>query len=141
MVLFDPKVDLAVLAVPGLDAPALDLHDEPLSRGDQGVVAGFPGGGPYTTVASRVRERQAARGRDIYDAAPVTREVYALRSTVRPGNSGGPLLLSDGSVAGVVFAASVDDPDTGYALTMGQVRADIRRGVSANARVSTGRCT
>jgi S1-C subfamily serine protease len=140
VVFFDPKVDLAVLAVPGLDAPALELSDEELRRGDDAVVVGFPGGGPYTKGAARVRDRQQARGRDIYDSAPVTREVYALRATVRPGNSGGPLVNPDGSVAGVVFAASVDDDDTGYALTMDEVRSDIDAGVAATSQGPTGRC-
>ena len=140
VVLFDPRTDLAVLSVPGLDAPSLPLSTRSLARGADGVVIGFPEGGPYTAVPARVRERQLARGRDIYDSASVTREVYALRTTVRPGNSGGPLLLPDGTVAGVVFAAAVDDPDTGYALTSAEVAADVRAGVAATQQVSTGRC-
>jgi len=141
VVWFDPKVDLAVLAVPGLKAPALPLDRTALKRGDDAVVIGFPGGGPYTVVPAKVRERQKARGRDIYDAATVNREVYALRAQVRPGNSGGPLLTSTGQVAGVVFAAAVDDPDTGYALTLGEVGPDIRAGIAATTAVSTGPCT
>jgi S1-C subfamily serine protease len=140
VVYFDPRTDLAVLAVPGLDARALPLHTQPLKRGDGAVVAGFPEGGPYTTVPARVRDRQQARGRDIYDSRSVTREVYALRTSVRPGNSGGPLLLADGSVAGVVFAAAVDDTDTGYALTESEVDAGIQAGLRATNQVSTGRC-
>lgn len=141
VVYFDPRTDLAVLAVPGLDAPALPLHDGELRRGDDAVVAGFPEGGPYTTVPARVRSVQEARGRDIYDGASVTREVYSLRASVRPGNSGGPLLLADGSVAGVVFAAAVGDPDTGYALTNAEVDAGLTRGIPATAPVDTGTCS
>lgn len=37
---------------------------------------------------------------DIYDASPATRDVVQIRSTVRPGNSGGPLLTTDGQVCG-----------------------------------------
>ncbi len=49
------------------------------------------------------------------------REVFSLRGLVRPGNSGGPIVSSAGDVVGVVFAASVTDDDTGYALTADQV--------------------
>ena len=53
------------------------------------------------------------------------RDVYSLYATVRQGNSGGPLLTPDGRVYGVIFAKSLDDPDTGYALTVDEVREDI----------------
>jgi S1-C subfamily serine protease len=133
VVYFDPRLDLAVLAVPDLEAPALELSAERAGRGDPAVVIGFPGGSSYTAVPARVRGVQRARGRDIYDRTSVTREVYSLRSVVRPGDSGGPLLLPDGTVAGVVFAASVDDPETGYALTAEQVDDGIQAGVDADA--------
>jgi S1-C subfamily serine protease len=66
--------------------------------------------------------------------------VYSLRGLVRPGNSGGPILTSAGEVAGVVFAASVSDADTGYALTADQVAEAARTGASANSEVGTGDC-
>jgi S1-C subfamily serine protease len=140
---FDPRLDLAVLSAPDLDAPSLSFSDESSDRGDPAVVVGFPGGSAYTAVPARVRGVQQARGRDIYDRSAVSREVYAVRSSVRPGDSGGPLLLPDGTVAGVVFAASVDDPDTGYALTAGQVADGVRTGVAADSGVAvdTGPCT
>ena len=45
-VAFDPQRDVAVLAVPDLDAPSLPAGGEQ-SHGDAVVVAGFPLGGPY----------------------------------------------------------------------------------------------
>jgi S1-C subfamily serine protease len=70
----------------------------------------------------------------------VSRDVYAVRGTIRPGNSGGPLLAPDGHVDGVVFASSVEDPETGYALTADQVAAAARAGATATRAVSTGSC-
>ena len=70
----------------------------------------------------------------------MTREIYALRATVRNGNSGGPLLAPDGRVYGVVFATSVDDPQTGYALTAAEVAPDVQSGAHASSQVSTEGC-
>ena len=43
-VLFDPKLDLAVLYVPSLQAPVLRLDPSMVGRGAQGAAIGHPGG-------------------------------------------------------------------------------------------------
>jgi S1-C subfamily serine protease len=139
VVYIDPRLDVAVLAVPGLSAPQLEFTTD-ARRGDPVVVAGFPGGGPLTATPARIRGTIQARGTDIYDRGTVTREVYAIRGEVRPGNSGGPLLAADGRVDGVVFASALDDPDTGYALTARQVADAAKAGRSAKQPVDTGSC-
>lgn len=139
VVIFDPKRDLAVIDVPGL--PADPLREGPdLARGDTGVVAGFPLDGPYRLDAARVRDVVDARGSDIYGQPGASREVYSLYATVQPGNSGGPLLAPDGRVVGVIFAKSLDDPSTGYALTTTEVQPVIQAAASASTPVSTGSC-
>jgi hypothetical protein len=40
----------------------------------------------------------------------------------------------------MVFAASVSDPDTGYALTADQVAGSAAEGVTATSPVDTGTC-
>jgi S1-C subfamily serine protease len=139
VVVFDAKRDLAVLSVPGL--PAEPLRQGPdLARGDSGVVAGFPLDGPYRLDAARVREVVDARGSDIYGQPGTSREVYSLFAQVRPGNSGGPLLSTEGRVVGVVFAKSLDDPSTGYALTMDEARPVLDAASTASSPVDTGAC-
>jgi S1-C subfamily serine protease len=57
---------------------------------------------------------------------------------VRPGNSGGPLLDAQGDVVGIVFARSSVDPDTGYALTLDELRPVL--GAVGSAPIGSGGC-
>jgi S1-C subfamily serine protease len=139
VVLYDPDRDVAVLYVRGLGVAPLTFAG-PARSGDSAVVVGYPEDGPFTAVSARVRERITAVGRDIYDRRDVRRDVYALRTRVRPGNSGGPLLAPDGRVDGVIFAAAADDPSTGYALTAKEVASDAEAGRTATEPVSTQSC-
>ncbi|MCS5729959.1 MarP family serine protease [Herbiconiux moechotypicola] len=139
LVVFDPDRDLAVLAVPGLGVDPLPTGTE-LTGGDSAVVAGYPENGGYTTATARVREVLDAVGRDIYEQDAVTREIYSLRGTVRPGNSGGPLFDASGTVVGVVFARSTIDSDTGYAMTLDEI-APVLAAVGSTEPVASGACT
>jgi len=139
VVYYDPRVDIAVLSVTRLTAPALAFGG-PLSTSANAVVAGFPEDGPYLATPVRVRGAERARGPDIYQDAQVTRDIYALRGEVEPGNSGGPLLDAHGEVAGVVFGKAINDATTGYALTAAQVSAAATIGRTATTAVSTHGC-
>ncbi|MBV9292507.1 MAG: MarP family serine protease [Frankiales bacterium] len=144
VVLYDSDRDVAVLDVPGFNQTPLAFGPS-ANRGTDAVVAGYPENGPFRPVAARVRGIENARGPNIYQSKQVTREIYSIYATVRPGNSGGPLLaarVSNGRplVYGVVFAAAVDDRHTGYALTAAEVAGDARAGASAMAEVSTHGC-
>lgn len=139
VVFFDPTRDLAVLAVPQLKVKPLQLADD-LERADDAVVVGYPNDGPFTVSPARVRKIVQASGEDIYGNEGAVREVYSLYVKVRPGNSGGPVLDPSGNVVGVVFAKSLDDANTGYALTMDEARDAIEEGVASSTRVSSGKC-
>lgn len=139
VVFFDPRRDLAVVSVDGFEAPALPLGGE-LTRGQSAVVPGYPLDGPYTVVPARVRATLDARGFDIYSRGRVVREIYSLSTSVQPGNSGGPLLDTRGNVVGVIFAKSVDDDQTGYALTLDEARPVFQQSASASTSVGTGAC-
>jgi S1-C subfamily serine protease len=140
IVVFDPERDLAVLAVDGLTAAPLRLGGT-LAIGDESVVAGFPLDGPYRLDPARVRRTLTATGSDIYGQPGVTREIYSLFARVEPGNSGGPLLTPTGEVVGVVFAKSLDDPSTGYALTLTEARPVLDAAADASQPVDTGGCS
>jgi S1-C subfamily serine protease len=66
--------------------------------------------------------------------------VLELQSEVRPGNSGGPFVLANGTVAGVVFAGSITDQDIGYALTSAEVLPLLQRAEGETDPVGTGSC-
>jgi S1-C subfamily serine protease len=136
---FDPAVDVAVLYVPKLDVQPLSF--DPTGKADApAVVLGYPENGPFNAAPARIRSEERLRGPDIYGDRTVTRQAFSIWASVRPGNSGGPLISSRGTVYGVVFAASVEDDRTGYVLTAAQVRADASAGAKATEEVSTRSC-
>jgi len=139
VVLFDWNNDVAILYVPGLRAPPLRFAGT-AARGSSAVVVGYPENGPFRADPARVGSQWAANGPNIYSSGTVTRQIYAVRATVQPGNSGGPLLAKSGKVYGVIFAASTTARDTGFALTASVVRPDVRTAAEATQRVSTRGC-
>ncbi|SNR38155.1 MarP family serine protease [Blastococcus mobilis] len=136
----DEATDVAVLAVPGMETLPLSFSADLAEAGDDAIIMGYPGGGPFYVGPARVRDRVEISGPDFRNTETVVREVYALFGTVRSGNSGGPLFATDGSVLGVVFASAIDDPDTGYALTGPEVAEAATVGSTARAEVGTGPC-
>ena len=140
VVYYDPQVDVAVLYVPGLNLSPLRFAGQ-ANPGDNAVVAGFPlDATRLHAEPARIGGIQNAQGPNIYQTATVTRQIYEIRAIVESGNSGGPLLASDGTVYGVVFAAAVGVDDTGFALTAAQVRADAQAGEHSTSAVSTMGC-
>jgi S1-C subfamily serine protease len=139
-VLFDPELDLAILRVATPIGPPLALASSDVERAEVGAVLGYPGGGDLVGTGAAVRQPIPALGRDIYGRVDVQRDVYELQVEVRPGNSGGPFVLSDGTVAGLVFAASSVDPGIGYAIRTSEFLDDIEVATASSTPVSTGPC-
>jgi len=147
VVLFDPRLDIAVLRVPGLSDKPLPLDNAIVGRGTLGVVLGYPGGGPFTYAGAGVAASFQAVGLDIYGRTDTTRQVYELDAVVQPGNSGGPLIASgdgpsipDGTVLGVVFARSTTNSNVGYALALPAVIRDVSSVQTSTTPVGTGGC-
>ena len=140
VVLYDPKVDVAVLRVPDLEAEALTFDPQPAQPGEDSIVVGYPLDGPFTAIAGKVRQQINLRGPDIYEAGEVTRDVYTIRAVVRSGNSGGPMIDTQGQVIGVVFGAALDDPETGFVLTVDQISPAVQAATGLTREVDTGAC-
>lgn len=147
---FDPRLDLAVLRVPGLEAPALALYTGPVPTGTGTVVVGYSRGGVQHAAAAAITATLDATGLDIYDRSVVVREVHQLHATVPPASSGAPVVSlgaggrgepPGGSVVGVVFARSPSTPTVGYALATHAVEEAVRRAERSASAVGTGGCT
>ena len=140
VIYFDPARDIAVIKTKDFPSVALRIS-EPLTRADTAVVVGFPGGGPLTLIPARVRSVSVSNGTDIYGKEPVTREIYAISADIKHGDSGAPMFALDGTVAGLVFASSATDAETGYALTAKEFMAGIEIASAATQAVDTGKCS
>ena len=139
VVFYNPDIDVAVLALDTGGLPTLEF-DRTAEAEDGVAVLGYPQDGPYNVQPARIRAEQRLRSPNIYGDGAVIREVFSLRGRILPGNSGGPIVSTGGDVVGVVFAASVTDSDTGYALTADQVALSAAAGMTNDAPVDTGGC-
>ena len=140
VVYFDPIDDLAVIATSSLSVAALGLSPD-LEVGDDAVFDGYPFGGPFTSGPARVLSSGSERVDDIYGDTDNPRDVYALAADVQQGNSGGPLLSTDGEVAGVIFAKSADTANLGFAMTNDEVAPVVAQAPDLTKPVTTGGCT
>jgi S1-C subfamily serine protease len=140
VVLFDSSLDVALLYARELRAAPLRFAGADPDRGTGGAALGYPGGGPLTIVSAAVTGSYVAIGRDIYGEARVERDILELRAQIDRGDSGGPFVLRDGTIGGLVFAEARTDPDVGYALSPTSVAVRIRPAVGRTAAVATGSC-
>jgi S1-C subfamily serine protease len=139
-VLFDPDLDIALLYAPGVPAPPLAFAPTDPLRGATGATFGFPGGRGLDVQPAAVTGSYPARGLDIYGEERVTRQILELRAEIDQGDSGGPFVLADGTVGGVVFAEARTDEEVGYALTPSSVREAIAPAIGRTGLVPVGSC-
>ena len=140
IVYFDAELDVALLQAAGLPVVPLELAGDVPGRGTQAAAIGFTGGGAQRVIPAAVRRSLEALGRDIYGRDTVPREVIELSADVAPGDSGGPVVLNDGSVGGVTFSESRTDPDVAYALSPVAVSEAIAGSLARTDPVSPGAC-
>jgi S1-C subfamily serine protease len=134
---YDPRNDLALLRVGGLDRRPLSFAPQ-VRSGTAGAVLGYPENGPFTITPARVGATGPVLTQDSYGRGPFTRELTALRGEVHSGNSGGPLVDTAGKVMGTVFAATTEGKPGGYAVPNDIVERALS---DTTHHVSTGPCT
>ena len=140
VVFYDPEADIALLHAPGLGLAPLPWAAIPAGSGDEAVVMGYPESGPFEASPARISDRITIAGPDIYATGRVEREAYTVRGSIREGNSGGPLFNESGEVLGMVFGASVDNTDTGFAVTAAEIRGRIGDVTAHTEPVDTRSC-
>ena len=133
---FDPRNDLAILRVGGLDERPLPLAGE-IEPGTSAAILGFPLNGPFDVRPGRLGVTRRVRSSDAYGRGPVERSMTALRGLVRSGNSGGPMVDGEGEVVTTIFAATTSGQRGGYGVP-NRVVARALSGVGGP--VSTGPC-
>nr|WP_062331273.1 serine protease [Herbidospora sakaeratensis] len=138
VVVFDPKRDVAVLRVAGLDADV--LHFDSVDPGERATFAAYSKDGEFTVRSGRAGAPQTAVGNDIYDEDIVARQVFLVHAAVDPAMSGAPLFGPDGDVIGMVFASNLDDSVSGWVISTGEIARPAAKGLKAAAAVSTRQC-
>jgi S1-C subfamily serine protease len=140
---FDATHDVAVLQVPDLGLPALSLAAHP-SSGTPGAILGYPEDGAFDAEPGRIGRTQTVLTDNAYGQGPVARLLTPLRGRVRPGNSGGAMVDSSGSVLTTVFAATIGaSPRGGYGVANETVASVLREALArarAGSAVGTGPC-
>jgi hypothetical protein len=135
---FEPRNDLAILRVPGLEAPSLALSPR-VPPGTAGAVLGYPENGSFAVSAVRMGRTGKVVSQDSYGRGPVEREMTPFRGRVRSGNSGGPAVDAAGRVLTTVFAAQEGRGSPGG---LGVPNRVVRRAVNGPLRpATTGPCS
>jgi S1-C subfamily serine protease len=109
----DERLDLALLSVPGVEAPAVQTA-KPHAGQDASVLV--VRSARVRTLPATVRRLVTARVRNAPDAVAQVRPALELDATVMPGDSGAPVLDRDGHLIGMVFAQASERDDRAYAL-------------------------
>jgi S1-C subfamily serine protease len=138
-VFFDANLDFAILRVDSLKAPALPAANSVIADNTTVSVIGYPGGN-YTATPGLIREHITVAGHSIYDEGSFDRDTYGIQTLVNNGSSGGPAVLSNGQVAGIIFSKSTAANDYAYALSPSYLTKNLAKAEASHRRVSTGAC-
>ncbi len=138
VVLFDERNDIAILRVPSLGIEPLPTAEA--RPGEDSAVIGFPGNGPLDIKPARTGDTRKVISSDAYNRGPVERTVTSFRVSVRPGNSGGPSVNSDGEVISTIFASRANSDTSGYGIPSQIVQQHLNTAYERYAPVSTGPC-
>jgi S1-C subfamily serine protease len=98
--------DLAVIKIEGSDFSYLDWYDGKITTGMEIYLAGYPLGEPEFSLTKGIISKTNTSGDTSWTS--ISGGVLGHDATGNPGNSGGPLVTSDGKVVGIHFASRSD---------------------------------
>ena len=115
--------DLAVIDIDGDGFPYLQFYDGTIDTGMEMYVAGFPLGDPEYTLTKGVVSKARADGETQWASVD---SVIEYDASSNPGNSGGPVINSDGQVLGVHYAGNASTRQA-YGISKDVARSVISR--------------
>ncbi len=133
---FDPDRDLALISVPGLEAPAAATAQAAV--GDDGTIVAVEPDTEVRPFEFVVARRITATGDDIYGEGDVSRKALEVVADVDPGASGAAAFDGEGRIVGIVFAES-RSRGVSYAVDITEIEAFLTEVDRAQA-VQPGRC-
>lgn len=118
----DPRIDIAILRVPGQDLPIVSFGDsDKVQAGQQAIAIGNPLGFERTVTMGVI----SALNRAIPGGGASLRDLIQTDAAINPGNSGGPLLDSCGRVIGIntaVVGTDMGATGLGFAVPINTAR-------------------
>jgi S1-C subfamily serine protease len=140
-VYFDQDYDIAILRTKDMDdIKPLQLSQVILADKSPVLIMGHPDNGALTISGGSIIDSINARGRNIYDRGLVTRQIYEVSASIEQGNSGGPMIAADGTVAGLVFGKSVTNKSVSYVLPSSRLSTPLAQFADSTTKVSTSKC-
>ena len=139
-ILYDPSRDVAALYVPGLTDPALPVDTQPVLTNIQEASLGYPKGGSMQSYAGYIVGYDTLAGLGVIDNQGLGKNAkyYAIGQSIEPGDSGGPVFLSNGQVIGHVTNYSNGGNSLAVAYT--SYANELSQSITQLERVPTGSC-
>jgi S1-C subfamily serine protease len=138
VVVFDGRHDIAILRVDGSPLPVLPLG--PTTLGSVASVLGHPHGGQLRATPARVVRRIDTPRTDIYRSGTIQTSIVGLAAHLIVGDSGSPVVGSDGQVQAMVFAVDPADPQTAFAISTDELAPFVQQAATRRTAVSAGSC-
>jgi len=142
VVYIDTNLDFALLKTTKLPGQELQFNNQVQANGTTIKSLGHSGGGPLKIKTGKINNHFLAKSNNIFNDKIIKREIYDISTNLESGDSGGPILTTDGSVVGMAFAESTNNTN-GYGLMSKSISPiiAIAKEKNVNQPVTNNRCS